>query len=83
MRQLQSSLNRNRNKSYNKWSAFLLREACALRRLSGYSRSKDTDKMAAGLTQLGIVMSRSSPYLADVEDEATGEDPMITRQCSW
>ncbi|CAB1115945.1 unnamed protein product [Ectocarpus sp. CCAP 1310/34] len=75
MRQLQSSLNRNRNKSYNKWSAYLLREACALRRLSGYSRSKDTDKMAAGLTQLDIVMSRSSPYLADLEDKATGGTP--------
>ncbi|CAB1118890.1 unnamed protein product [Ectocarpus sp. CCAP 1310/34] len=57
MRQLQSSLNRNRNKSYNK---------------CGYSRSTDTDKMAAGLTQLDIVMSRSSPYLADLEDKATG-----------
>ncbi|CAB1109878.1 unnamed protein product [Ectocarpus sp. CCAP 1310/34] len=66
-----------------RWSAYLLREACALRRLSGYSRSKDTDKMAARLTQLDIVMSRSSPYLADLEDKATGEDPMITRQCSW
>ncbi|CAB1103508.1 unnamed protein product [Ectocarpus sp. CCAP 1310/34] len=65
----------NRNKSYNKWSAYLLREACALRRLSGYSRSKDTDKIAAGLTQLDIVMSRSSPYLADLEDKATGGTP--------
>ncbi|CAB1104220.1 unnamed protein product [Ectocarpus sp. CCAP 1310/34] len=75
MRQLQSSLNRNRYKSYNKRSAYLLREACALRRLSGYSRSKDTDKMAAGLTQLDIVMSRSSPYLAILKDKATGGTP--------
>ncbi|CAB1108380.1 unnamed protein product [Ectocarpus sp. CCAP 1310/34] len=70
----QSSLNRNRNKSYNKWSAYLLREACALRTLTGNSRSNDTDKMAAGLTQLDI-MSRSSPYLADLEDKATGGTP--------
>eukprot|EP00752_Nemacystus_decipiens_P018517 g16602.t1 len=45
MRQLQASLKRHKGKDYNKWAAYLLKEACALRKIAGFSKSKDVEKM--------------------------------------
>ena len=70
---LQRSINRNRTKSYERWPASLLQQACSLRKIAGYSKSGDVDKMAGVLTQLDNVMSRSSPYLMDLEDRAAGD----------
>ncbi|CAB1115063.1 unnamed protein product [Ectocarpus sp. CCAP 1310/34] len=70
---LQKSIDRNRTKSYEKWPASLLREACSLRRIMGFSKEKDTDKMARRLTQVDRVMERSSPFFADLDDKAAGD----------
>ncbi|CAB1104479.1 unnamed protein product [Ectocarpus sp. CCAP 1310/34] len=72
LRQFQQSLKRHRGRSYDQWAAYLLKEACGLRKISGYSRSSDTTAMAKALTQLDVVMERDSPYFDDLEDRATG-----------
>eukprot|EP00752_Nemacystus_decipiens_P012554 g11118.t1 len=72
MRQLQGSLKRHKGKDYDKWAAYLLKEACGLRKIAGFSKSKDVEKMGAALTQLDIVMGSNSPCLADLEDKAGG-----------
>ena len=66
------SINRNRTKSYERWPASLLQQACSLRKIAGYSKSGDVEKMAGVLTQLDI-MSRSSPFLMDLDDRAAGD----------
>ena len=69
---LERSINRNRTKSYERWPASLLQQACSLRKIAGYSKSGDVEKMAGVLTQLDI-MSRSSPFLMDLDDRAAGD----------
>eukprot|EP00903_Cladosiphon_okamuranus_P005773 g5721.t1 len=73
--QLQASLNRHKGKPYGMWKAYLLKEACGLRRITGFSRSKDVERMVAALEALDKVMCRSSPYIADLEDKAAGGTP--------
>ena len=67
---LQKSIDRNRTKSYEKWPASLLREACSLRKIMGL---KDAGKMASRLTQVDLLMGRSSPFFADLDDKAAGD----------
>ena len=44
-----------------------------MRKIAGYSKSGDVEKMAGVLTQLDNVMNRSSPYLMDLDDRAAGD----------
>eukprot|EP00903_Cladosiphon_okamuranus_P016273 g15006.t1 len=71
LRQLRQSLKRHRGRSYDQWAAYLLKEACGLRKIMGYSRSSDTTAMVNALTQLDVVMEKDSPYFDDLEDKAT------------
>ncbi|CAB1115065.1 unnamed protein product [Ectocarpus sp. CCAP 1310/34] len=59
---LQKSIDRNRTKRYEKWLASLLREACSLRKIMGFSKEKDAENMARRLTQVDRLMERSSPF---------------------
>ena len=45
-----------------------------MRKVRGHSKCNDVNKMAELLTQVDNVMGRSSPYLADVDNKATGDD---------
>lgn len=70
---LQKSIERNRSRDYERWPVSLLKEACSLRKITGYSRSKDQVKIAKVLMDLDGVMDRPSPFLQDLDDKAAGD----------
>ena len=70
---LKRSIDRNCTKRCESSPASLLQQACSLRKIAGYSKSGDVEKMAGVLTQLDNIMSRSSPFLMDLDDRAAGD----------
>ena len=70
---LKRSINRHRTKSYERWPDSLLQQACPSRKIAGYSRSGDVEKMAGVLTQVDNLTNRNSPFFLDLDDRAAGD----------